>query len=140
MSARGLLDRAEATGVSVLAENGKIVFRGEESAIAALVPEARAHKAELLEELTNPAVVTQNEPLPRLDPQSEARRRRVLELLATNQNARYALVTDADTEPEFVILTLAIRGQATCELRVPLDKYDGFLLLDLLNRYGGTIH
>ena len=77
-----------------------------------------------------------NEPLP--DPAMEARRQRVLELLAANPSARYALATDAEADP--VILALAIRGQATCELRIPRDKYDGFLLLKLIERHGGTVH
>jgi hypothetical protein len=46
------------------------------------------------------------------DPAAEARRHRVLELLATNQSARYALVTDTEADPEVVILALAIRGSA----------------------------
>src|SRR5258708_1320993 len=69
------------------------------------------------------------------DPASEARLQRVLELLAANPSARYALVTDTEAEPEAVILALAIRGRATCELRIPREKYDGLLLLDLIERH-----
>jgi hypothetical protein len=45
-----------------------------------------------------------------------------------------------------VLLALAIRralpdGSAvTCELRVPRDKYDPWLLLELIERHGGTVH
>ena len=28
----------------------------------------------------------------------------------------------------------------TCELRVPLAKFDPFLLLDLIAQHGGTVH
>lgn len=35
---------------------------------------------------------------------------------------------------------LAIRGKATCELRISSDMYDPFLLLDLIERYGGIAH
>ena len=52
MSARDLLERALATGVKIFADDGELVLRGDESAIASLVPEAKAHKAELLRELT----------------------------------------------------------------------------------------
>lgn len=79
-----------------------------------------------------------NEPLP--DPAMEARRQRVLAMLAENPSTRYAVLTDTEADPDIVILALAIRGQATCELRIPRDRYDPFLLLDLLDRYGGTIH
>lgn len=77
-------------------------------------------------------------PLP--DPPSEARRQRVLAMLTANPNARYALVTDTEANPKAVILALAIRGRATCELRIPRDKYDPFLLLTLIQRHGGTVH
>jgi hypothetical protein len=63
----------------------------------------------------------------------------VLDLLATNPTARFALVTDTESDPEGVTLALAIRGQATCELRIPRHKYDGLLLLDLIERHGVTV-
>jgi len=74
------------------------------------------------------------------DPAAKARRQPVLELLATNPTARYALVTDLESDPERVLLALAIRGKATCELHIPSAKYDPFLLLDLIGRHSGTAH
>src|SRR4051794_31268511 len=71
------------------------------------------------------------------DPAAEARRQRVLELLAANRGARYALVTDLETDPKAVLLALAIRGKASCELRIPREKYDSFLLLALIERHCG---
>jgi len=60
-------------------------------------------------------------------------------MLADRQSVRYAVLTDTEADPEAVILALAIRGVGTCELRVPREKYDGFLLLDLIARHGGTV-
>lgn len=74
------------------------------------------------------------------DPRAEARRQRVLEILAENPTARYAVLTDTQADPEAVLLTLAIRGQATCEFRIPRARYDPFLLLDLIERHGATVH
>jgi len=91
----------------------------------------RAHRAELLQSLAA-------DPLP--DPRAEARRQRVLAMLAENPEARYALVTDTGADPDAVILTLAIRGRATCELAIPRAKYDGTLLVDLIERHGATVH
>ena len=85
-----------------------------------------------------PLVADQGDALP--DHAAEARRLRVLKLLAANPSARYAVVTDSEGDPEGILLTLAIRGRATCELRIPRDRYDGALLLDLLERHGGTVH
>lgn len=52
MSARDLIERAQAVGVQIRVDNGDLVLRGQPSAVHALVPEAKAHKAELLDELT----------------------------------------------------------------------------------------
>ena len=70
----------------------------------------------------------------------QARRQRVLAMLDANPTARYALLTDMQADPEAVLLTLAIRGRATCELRIPRDRYDGVLLLDLIERHGAMTH
>lgn len=77
---------------------------------------------------------------PQPDPAAEARRSRVLAMLDANPGARYAVVTDTQADPEAVILTLAIRGQVTCEFLIPKAKYNPFLLLDLIERHGGTTH
>ena len=66
----------------------------------------------------------------------EARRRRVLAMLAERPGIRYAAVVDnPDSDP--VILALAMRGRATCELRIPRAKYDLWLLLELIEKHGG---
>ena len=79
-------------------------------------------------------------PAPLVGTAAEVRRQRVLDMLSKNPTARYAILTDTESEPEAVLLTLAIRGKATCELTIPKAKYDPFLLLDLLDRHGGTVH
>src|SRR5262245_58772593 len=73
------------------------------------------------------------------NPPAEARRQQVLEMLGQNRTARYAFQTELEADPEAVLLTFAIRGKATCELRIPRAKYDGFLLLDLVRRHSGTV-
>ena len=75
-----------------------------------------------------------------LSPAAKARRQRVIAMLAENPGIRYAMTTDIDADPEAVILALAIRGVASCELRIPRAKYDPFLLLSLIERRGGTVH
>jgi hypothetical protein len=61
-------------------------------------------------------------------------------MLAESTEARYALLTDLESDPEAVIVAVAIRGRATCELRIPRQKWDGVLFLDLVERHYGTIH
>ncbi len=73
------------------------------------------------------------------DPAMEARRQRVLAVLAERPGIKYAVLVDSpDADP--VIVALGIRGHATCELRIPREKFDPFLLLDLIERHCGTVH
>jgi len=74
------------------------------------------------------------------DPRAEARRQRVLAMLEAHPEARYAVLTQDNGDPEGATLTLAMRGRATCELRIPRQKYDGVLLLNLIERHGVTVH
>ena len=74
------------------------------------------------------------------NPAAEARRQRVLEMLTQHPGARYAVVTDSESEADAVILALAVRGRATCEFRIPRDRYDGVLLLELIDRHSATVH
>lgn len=59
---------------------------------------------------------------------------RVLAMLAENRKLQRAIITDLDGDPDNVILTIAIRDRCTFEMLVPREKYDGFLLLEILNR------
>jgi hypothetical protein len=66
---------------------------------------------------------------------AEIRRREVLDMLAENLGITHALTSDDETDPEYVIITLAIRGKATCDLRIPKARYDGLKVLDLIEQY-----
>ena len=44
--------------------------------------------------------------------------------------------TFAEAHPEFVLLTFAIRGMGTGELSIPREKYDPFLLMEILEGAG----
>lgn len=127
MTPAELLTRAQSAGLTLWREGDRLKYRGPTEAITALLPELRAHKAELLDALN-------------VDPAAEARRHRALALLASHPEARIAVLTDVVSDPKAALLTVAIRGVATCELRIPREKYDGVLLLDLIERHGATIH
>jgi hypothetical protein len=75
------------------------------------------------------------------DPAAEARRQRVLAMLAHRPGLRYAVVTD-DTDsvnPDCVVLGIGIREDSetiyTADLIVPRESYDGIDLLELLQRH-----
>jgi hypothetical protein len=55
-------------------------------------------------------------------------------MLEENPKIQQAFVTDIESDPYNVILTLAIRDTGTCELEIPKCKYDPFLLLAIIER------
>lgn len=74
------------------------------------------------------------------DPAAEDRRQRVLAMLRERPTVRYAVVTDTDSDPDAVIVALAVRGRATCEILVPRAKWDGMLFIDLLDKHCEAVH
>jgi hypothetical protein len=87
----------------------------------------RSNKSELLEELAVAA-----------DTLADARRQRVLAMLSERPGVRYAVLTDAEAEPEAIVVVLAIRDVGTLELRIARKKWDGVLFLERLERH--TVH
>lgn len=138
MTPAAIIKQATADGVRLaLSPTGTIKATGNQAAVTRWLPLIREHKPELLAAL-------QADTLP--DPAAEVRRQRVLAMLTERPDIRYALITDDRADREAVILALATRGvmrdgsTVTCELRVPRAKYDPFLLLDLIERHGATVH
>lgn len=64
----------------------------------------------------------------------EQRRQKVLKMLEERPEIQRAFVTDTESDPDNVILTLAIRDQASFEMLIPRRKYDPFMLLELIER------
>ena len=61
-------------------------------------------------------------------------------LLESNPGSLRAVYTDTQSNLTHVILTIAIRGKASCEMRIPKARYDPFQLLDLIEKYGNQTH
>lgn len=70
----------------------------------------------------------------RRESESALRSDRVLATLAENPKLKRAIITDLESDPDNVILTIGIRDQYLFELLIPREKYNGFLLLEILNR------
>ncbi len=47
----------------------------------------------------------------------------------------YAMQTHDEVEHDAVIMTVAIRGKGACELRIPKSRYDGFALMELIEKH-----
>jgi len=67
------------------------------------------------------------------DPATEARRQRVLTMLADNPALRLAVVCDGAGDP--VPVAVAIRGKGSVEILIPAARFDPFALLDLVERH-----
>jgi hypothetical protein len=136
MTPATIIQEAAADGVAISRSSaGTLKAIGEQAAVTRWLPVIRENKPAILAALEGA-----EGDLPLCDPAIEARRQRVLAMLAARPAIRYAVLTDLDADPEVAILTLAIRGKATCELHIPREKYDGVLLLDLIEKHGVKIH
>ena len=71
------------------------------------------------------------------DDRAEPRRQKVLSVLDAHPEMTFAVTTDAESDPEAVLLTLAIRGKATCEFKIDRDRYDPFILLEIVQKHDG---
>ncbi len=70
-----------------------------------------------------------------LDPAAEARRQRIVAIFDSNPRITRAVVTDTQSEPGAVVVTVGLRGGAIGEIVIPAGRYDGLALLALLERY-----
>jgi len=131
MGAPDLLEQLRSEGFRLTAAGDRLRVAPRDRLTDPLRDLIRAHKAELMAALAQ-------EPLP--GPAAEARRRRVLGALVEHPEAAYAMTSDDDGAPEGIVLAVAIRGKGTVEFRIPRDRYDPFLLMDLIDRYGHNVH
>lgn len=135
MTPATIIQRATADGVRLaLSPTGTIKATGNGDAMNRWLPVIRENKPGIVAVLQ---AVASNDALP--DCTMEARRQRVLAMLAAQQGIRYAVVVDnPDTDP--VIVALAIRDVGTCEFAIPAANYAAFALLALIERHGATVH
>jgi len=82
-----------------------------------LIERLRKHKPAIIEELKR-----------------EQRREKVLRMLEENPGTQRAFVTDTESDPDNVILTIAIKDKYSFEMQIPKDKYDGFAILEMIHQ------
>ena len=129
MSAAELLTDLAPHGITLDADGKNLRYYAAEGALTPVLRERiKTHKTELLVYLTKDAANQITDP-------AEKKRRKVLSMLADNPDITDAFTSDDQTDPEYVIITLAIRGQATCDLRIPKDRYDGPKMLELIEQH-----
>ncbi len=55
-------------------------------------------------------------------------------MLANKPGITYAPTSDTVAESDVVIITLVIRDKATCELKIPKDRYGGLAILQMIEQ------
>ncbi len=123
MGGNDLIGRLALAGVRLsLVGPDKLAAEPREALTEELRTLIREHKPELIEALV-PVSFGQ-----------ELRRQRVLAKLKAEPDKQRAAIFDPDADQDFVICTMAIRNIGTCELRIPRDHYDPFLILEAMER------
>jgi|CXWL01.1.fsa_nt_gi hypothetical protein len=112
-----LIEALKADGVTVKADGDFLQLSPVEKITEELIQRLKKHKPAILAELKR-----------------EERRLKVLAMLAENPDSQRAFITDAAEDPDNVILTMAIRDLYTFEMSIPREKYDAFLLVEVIQK------
>ena len=130
-----VLERVRATGAELVLVGDRLRIRAPGPLLEAEVAFIKEHRAEVVAEL-------QRENYPRPPTPAEAkreeRRQRVLGMLAgAPESVRRAWDVDAESDPHYVIVVMAIRDMGSCELSILRERYDAFGLLELIATSAG---
>lgn len=103
-------------GYSIMADGGYLDISPADNLSPEMVQQLKQSKAEILAEL-----------------QRETRRQKVIALLEETPDSQRAFYTDTESDPDNIILAIAIRHVATLEMLIPRAKYDPWRLLTLIH-------
>ncbi len=126
-------------GVALRVEGDHLVIRAPKGSVSQeTLEELRKHKAQLIAELSlenRPPPVTGRD----ARTQHEARRRKVLQLMAQEPDRPRAWYVDSESDPRYVILTFAkmipdLEEIYTCELTIERADWDPFVFLELIDQ------
>jgi hypothetical protein len=123
MGAPDLIFELRRKGYSIHADGSYLDISPAVNLSPELVQQLKQSKAEILTELRR-----------------EARRQKVLAMLEAAPGTMRAVYPDTDSDPHNVILTVAVRHVATCEMLIDKATYDPWRLLELVERHGQSIH
>lgn len=125
MNAAAIIERVRVAGGRLRVADDMLHVSAPAPLPDALIVELRAAKPELIELLAGP---------------DERRRHKILAMLTANPALRLAVIADADSDPDSVIVTMGRRGidghGYTVDLAIDRGRYDGISLLELIEKYG----
>lgn len=116
MNAIEIIEELRGQNFTVKADGDYLELSPPEKITDELIKRLKKHKPAIIAELRR-----------------EERRAKVLTMLADNPLTQRAVVTDTECDHDSVILTVAIRNQYSFEMAIPRDKYDPFVILELIS-------
>ncbi len=138
MTPSSLIASLARQNIRLWAQDGQLHFDAPKGAVTKdVLAQLRQNKSGVLKCLTErPAVEPDADPdNPEAIRQMEARRQEILKMMADDdQGRKYHYFTDIESDPDYVILAVGIRGVATFEMKMPREKYDPFLLLETIGK------
>jgi hypothetical protein len=128
MDAPDLIFQLRNAGYTVQGDGEYLNIRPGDDFPSEWLQQIKQHKAEILAILA-------------LEQRQEVRRGKVLAMLEANPELQRAVYTDCHSDPERIIITMAIRHTATCEMKLPKSSYQPWQLLMLVDTHaGGDVH
>lgn len=132
MGAIDLIFKLRSNGYSIRADGHYLDISPADGLLPELVQQLKQSKTEILTVLQREA---QQQEI-----QRETRRQKVLAMLEQNPVRHRAIYTDVESDPHNVILAIAVRNCATCEMLISKAKYDPWQLLELIERQSQSSH
>jgi hypothetical protein len=135
MNPATIVKAAAQDGVKLaLSPTGTIKASGDQAAVSRWLPIIREQKSGIVDVLrrdTGDDLIKST--------QSDAPVAKTVVSRQADPGLRYAVEAHDDDDPDAVILTVAIRGEAACEIRIPKSRYDAFALLELLDKHATRV-
>lgn len=120
MGANDLIFNLRESGFSINAENSRLQIAPAKELTDELKQTIRQRKVEIL------CALYQEEEA------KTTRRDKAVAMLEDNPGMHRAVYTDTHTDPNIVILTIAVRHAGICEMLIPKAKYDPWQLIAIL--------
>ncbi len=130
MSAGTLLASAQAAGVHLSLDGNKVKVEADHEPPAELIESLWAHKGELL------AALKAQQPLP---PGVADAYTRLGHALAGTPGLKFACETLPDEGGDHILMAVAVRGAGYAVLRMPRAKFDGFKLIEMVERWNHEV-
>jgi hypothetical protein len=135
MGAPDVLAHLQSLGVRLYRDGDFLIAEPKRALTDGARAMIREHKAELLDALQR----SEYAPAAEMDGGAPGRKARVLAFLEANPRVKRACFADAQSDPQNVVLTVAVRDPwGAVEVLIDRGRFDPFSLMELSLRYPDT--